>query len=867
MSSSFKHNLRLTWQFLKLMVISAVVFIFIVIIGLGLLTWVYRDNIKKAFIEELGNNLKSEMHIGSVGVNFFRSFPLVSVTLNDITLLEAVDKAKADKDTLLNARRVYFQFNIIDLLKKEYKIRQMEVSLAEFNPVIFKDGSVNYDIWHSPEEATAESFTFDFERVLLRRVNVNFSDFSTNSKVSFLANRADLKGSFGSDIYALAINGDFFVDVINIDNTEFVAAQNTKLDIILDVYENKHYVFRKGFMAINAHMLEVIGEIDTRGEYMFLDLDISSHKLTLENFIADMPPFVKSYFDDYRMKGELSFRAAISGTFSSVVNPFVSAEFGVTNAELTDRSSGIQMKGLSFKGNYNNGRFRNLTSSSVALREFSTRVNNGLIEGELLVMNFTRPAINLNIKSDILLADLLSLLKTDNIINPKGHLELDLSFNGNISDGKQLRPADIISSTTRGRLGFNGLGFFIEGDLKEYKDISGQFVFNNNDVVVEQLKGFVSSSDFLINGYFRNFLSYFFFDDQKLYVDANLRSHHLNFTELLYHEGAGTDTTYRLTFSDRLNFRLTTNIDNIVFKNFEANNVNGRALMREQLFMAENISLSTMEGRINLTGSIDGKTPDVLRVACEAETNNIDIQKLFFQMNNFGQTAIKDEHLRGKLNSTVQFSANWSPYLDIDLNSILADADLRIDDGELINFDPILQMSRFLRIGDLQHINFSTLENQISIKNQTIFIPFMEIKSSALDLNLSGQHKFNNEIDYRVQVALSDILAQRSRQNRNPQEQYGEIIDDGHSRTLYLLITGTIDDPIFRYDTRAVRERIRENLREERQVLRDVLREEFLRTPKDTIIEGVTPEDEQQKIKEREEIRKGKEGDFIIEWD
>jgi len=179
----------------------------------------------------------------------------------------------------------------------------------------------------------------------------------------------------------------------------------------------------------------------------------------------------------------------------------------------------------------------------------------------------------------------------------------------------------------------------------------------------------------------------------------------------------------------------------------------------------------------------------------------------------------------------------------------------------------MLALSRFIRVGDLNQVKFSTLENQIRIKNQKIIIPDMTVNSNAINIKLSGEHTFENEIDYRVQVLLADLLARRHRESRNPQEQFGDIIDDRQGRTtIFLRITGTIDDPIFRYDTRAVREKIRDDLRQEGQNLRQILREEFGLGRTDTLPDGTPVQPTQRQI-EQQEIRTREKGKFIIEWE
>ena len=53
-----------------------------------------------------------------------------------------------------------------------------------------------------------------------------------------------------------------------------------------------------------------------------------------------------------------------------------------------------------------------------------------------------------------------------------------------------------------------------------------------------------------------------------------------------------------------------------------------------------------------------------------------------------------------------------------------------------------------------------------------ITIPQMDIRSSAIDLNASGTHSFNNEIDYAMDFSLSELC----RAERISTEPYNEYV-------------------------------------------------------------------------------------------
>ena len=52
------------------------------------------------------------------------------------------------------------------------------------------------------------------------------------------------------------------------------------------------------------------------------------------------------------------------------------------------------------------------------------------------------------------------------------------------------------------------------------------------------------------------------------------------------------------------------------------------------------------------------------------------------------------------------------------------------------------------------------------------------IKSSALELNLSGKHSFDNEIEYHFQLYLNDFLFRKAKRSKKNKSEFGEITAD-----------------------------------------------------------------------------------------
>ena len=149
-------------------------------------------------------------------------------------------------------------------------------------------------------------------------------------------------------------------------------------------------------------------------------------------------------------------------------------------------------------------------------------------------------------------------------------------------------------------------------------------------------------------------------------------------------------------------------------------------------------------------------------------------------MENFDQSTMTDKHVKGKISADVKFKSAWTTDLTINPASAVSTCDITIENGELNNFSPLLALSKYLKLADLKHIRFATLKNQVTISNRKIFIPAMDISSSALNLHISGVHDFDNQVDYQLQLLLSDILGKKVKEQNT---EFGQVEDDGLGRT------------------------------------------------------------------------------------
>jgi hypothetical protein len=297
------------------------------------------------------------------------------------------------------------------------------------------------------------------------------------------------------------------------------------------------------------------------------------------------------------------------------------------------------------------------------------------------------------------------------------------------------------------------------------------------------------------------------------------------------------------------------------FARFKATDVKASVRYGAGQLFIRNLSLNAFDGKITAGGSIDGSQGKT--IACYARLNflDIDISRAFYEMGNFGQQFITDKNLKGDGTGNAELSFLMGDDFQISPASILASISLSINQGELNNYKTIQGLGKFIRVDDLSHVRFSTLQNDIIIREGKIILPQMTVNSDALNFKISGTHSFNNALDYKFQVKLSDILWKKARTAKKENEEFGIVENDGSKggrTTLFISLTGTVDKPIFKYDIGSVKKKIGANLAGQKQDLRSALQSEFGRTRAG--LDSVT-------LQEKEDIKQQESGKFLFEWE
>jgi hypothetical protein len=266
--------------------------------------------------------------------------------------------------------------------------------------------------------------------------------------------------------------------------------------------------------------------------------------------------------------------------------------------------------------------------------------------------------------------------------------------------------------------------------------------------------------------------------------------------------------------------------------------------------------------------------PEIFNISSHVVSNNIAFAPLFKEWDNFEQDVIKSSNISGTAKVSLEFSAPFDLRSGIISNAIEAKVGIQIDNGRLKNVQAFREITQSLKdmtsarvaIGkenismfekQLLDLKFDRLENTLIIRNSVIVIPSMSVNSSALDLEISGKHTFENAIDYRFGFRFRDLKQVKS-------SEFGEIQDDGTGKHVFMRMYGSLYDPNFEWDSEASKTYKKEQREEEVKTVKSMFKSEFGLFKNDTTVQEYVKEKFQHE-KIEVDIHPTAKNDSIIE--
>jgi len=789
----------------------------------------YGDELQDVVMEQVNDRLESTIDVEEVSVKVFHKFPNTSLLLEHITIWSSHNFSTRNfdgpgADTLLTAESLSMSFNMFSLITRKFNVRKLELKKGELHLYTDLAGNGNYVIVSREKKKRKNDPLINLTQLRIDDFNIILNNQAKQLTSSSMLKRLDLNGRLSKR--NTQIKGSLSGHLQEISNKGILYASDRNIEVKLNLnVKDSLYTIRSGQLQIDRILADMNGHFMVhRGQGAELDLYADARNLEIYEVLDLLPSQMSNPLQEIHGSGKLQLYARVTGMVSSTLTPKIEADFQTSNANLQWDRFPFSVGKLNLTGTYSNGGEFNPVTTSLNIESLSAVVGKDHVKGRGRIHNFYDPDFSFDIKGDIHPEQWVSWYEAIPLHRVSGTLGSDIKVTGSY-DRLKPRGEKFLAFDVSGTLSLDEVRIEIrKGDLS-FTELNGS-VSIDNDFWKPSLSGYYGKSDFSISGSGLNLISFLLGEDETLVASASVRSSLLDLQDILdgFSKQKKKDSR-SLSFPEHLDLRLNFILDELLKDKFKATHVRGIAIYQTPSFYIDSLSMQTMEG--TLMGSLGGVQyrNGTINTSANASLYNIDIQQLFHSFNNFGQKQVTSEHLKGTVSGQSTFSANFDTSLKILTPSIKSESDLTILDGELNSFSPLMALSRFIEVEELQNIQFETLENNILIKDSQVIIPVMDIQSNALDLSASGTHGFDNTYDYRLKLKLSDLLYNKTKESKR--REFEVAADESDTRTVFLKIHSDGSEPEVELDREKTAQKIRNDLKEEKSELKKILNEEL----------------------------------------
>lgn len=288
---------------------------------------------------------------------------------------------------------------------------------------------------------------------------------------------------------------------------------------------------------------------------------------------------------------------------------------------------------------------------------------------------------------------------------------------------------------------------------------SGDMRYVDEHFLIESLKGQIGRSDLDVA------CTFYTGKDPKLQQKDNfcrLISNRLDVDQLIAYNPPPSDAeikpqdhedVFNIFDVPFMDISLQADIKDLKYHKYRIRNLDAGIRMQKNHYLyIDSCDLDLATGHFDIKGYFNGSNPDEIYFSPDIYVEEADIDQLMLKFENFGQDHLVSENLHGilscGLSGKIRMHADMVPIIDQSELKI----DLEMVNGMLENYKPVEYVADYFKDKNLAKIRFDTLKNELEFKNNTLYIPRMEINSSLGFIELWGQQDMNFNMDFYFRV-------------------------------------------------------------------------------------------------------------------
>jgi hypothetical protein len=758
------------------------------------LPFVFKGKIFELVKSEINKTLDAKVEFEHPGLNFFRNFPNASISLDNF-YVTGINEFEGD--TLFYAEKISATVNLKSLLGSSgYEITKVNADKAKLHAWVLEDGTANWNITKTDDTDSAGETESSGFKILLKEVKISDSGiyFDNDSSGINLA-LADLNLRLSGDMTAdeTRIKTDFTVGSFGfiMDKIPYLSKARLKGDMAIDAdLKNMKFTLADNHFQLNEIKANLDGWLAfPEDESTDMDIRLNAPETQFKDILSLIPVIYANDFKGLKASGKATLEAWAKGKMTEESLPAFDAKLTVADGQ-------FQYPGM--PGSVSNinadirtfGQGGSMDNTIVDISRFYFELNKNPFDFKLhLSTPISDPNLILSAVGKLNLSGIKDIYQLENMAL-SGILDANMKLVTRMSYIEKEQYDKVEASGT-----LNIKEMLIKS--KEMDDIqieNANLSFSPRFVDLSAFSVKIGKNDIKASGKLENFIPYFL-KNETLKGTLAVNSDYLNLNDFMKEETASAtaDTTAIgiIEIPKNLNFNLSGNFKQVIFDNFNMNNVAGQIIVNNGKVEMKNLSMNALDGKLNVSGYYDtGKNPKTPDVSLSLDIQEASFAKTFSTFVSIQKLAPVFENLLGNYSTRFQLNSplgeDFMPVLaSLTANGLLSSSNLEITGNPVLN-----GLAATLKNESLKDLKIKDLKLPFSISDGRVTTQPFDVKFGEGNMNLQGSTGLDQSIDYVAKIDLAGKLT------------------NNYLNSVNVKIGGTFTGPKFSLDTKSAADQL-----------------------------------------------------------
>ena len=721
----------------------------------------FKDQIAERVKIAVNQNVNAGVDWRDVGVSFFRNFPNLTLTLDDLTAV-GVDRFKGD--TLAAVKHLGISVSVPSVLRNALGgsgpivVRGIELDQPRLSLIALEDGTANWDISRQSlddrrqtTDASSKAMDVSLRRFEIKDANVAFDNRQSKLKATlsgydqtlsgdFSRSQVDVQTRLNADTASVSFGGIPYLNRVKLGLTADARADLTKKTYVLDYTE----------LSLNDLKLRVAGSVRSVGELLGLDLAFRAPSTDFRSILSLVPAVYARDFDKVKTSGNFSMNARVKGEYGDSAFPAFTM-----NAKVNDAAFQYPDLPLPARSIFLNLALTNpggsADSTVVNLDRFHLRIGRNPVEAALVMRTpISDPDVDLTVKGRLDLADVRRTVKFQNIDQLTGTVVADAAVKTRMSDVDKRRYDRVAASGTMDVTDLTLKGKTLPLPLAIQQ---ASLRLRPERAELTSFTGTVGSSDLQASGSIDNLIAYVFRDD-TLKGSATVRSNRFDLDEWRSGEG-GLEI---IPVPANIDFGLNATVKELTYDKLKMADARGRLRVKDRRVTLEDFRMNTLGGQIAVSGTYE--TVNLAKPTFDVGLKliKVNIPSAFEAFTTVQMLAPVAKYATGQVTTDLNLSGGLGKDMMPLFNALTGKGTFQTSNVALQNFPAMEKIVDVTKLGILNNPTMQALKGAFQIKEGRLVLQPFDVKLGGMTMNVAGSNGIDQSLEYTLKLQVPKSL-------------------------------------------------------------------------------------------------------------